>query len=134
MSAPSMFGTFAALAVTLTLSSSVFAQSIVGKGKTGPVPNPVALDITGMFQEKYASVGDDMFIGGQPTEKALRELKAQRTTILLVEQNFLMAKALGDTVAVMDDGRIVHRGPMAELAADQTLQQRLLGLSLGAHQ
>ena len=65
---------------------------------------------------------------------ALRELKAQRTTILLVEQNFLMAKALGDTVAVMDDGRIVHRGPMAELAADQTLQQRLLGLSLGAHQ
>ena len=45
MSAPSMFGTFAALAVTLTLSSSVFAQSIVGKGKTGPVPDPVALDI-----------------------------------------------------------------------------------------
>jgi branched-chain amino acid transport system ATP-binding protein len=65
---------------------------------------------------------------------ALRELKAQRTTILLVEQNFMMAKALGDTVAVMDDGRIVHRGPMAELSADQTLQQRLLGLSLGAHQ
>jgi branched-chain amino acid transport system ATP-binding protein len=65
---------------------------------------------------------------------ALRELKAQRTTILLVEQNFMMAKALGDTVAVMDDGRVVHRGPMAELAADQTLQQRLLGLSLGAHQ
>ena len=41
--------------------------------------------------------------------------------------------ALGDTVAVMDDGRVVHRGAMAELAADETLQQRLLGLSLGAH-
>ena len=41
---------------------------------------------------------------------ALRELKAQRTTILLVEQNFQMARALGDTVAVMDDGRVVHRG------------------------
>ncbi len=65
---------------------------------------------------------------------ALRELKAQRTTILLVEQNFMMAKALGDTVAVMDDGRIVHRGAMAELAGDASLQQRLLGLSLGAHQ
>jgi len=64
---------------------------------------------------------------------ALRELKAQRTTILLVEQNFQMAKALGDTVAVMDDGRVVHRGTMAELAADEGLQQRLLGLSLGAH-
>jgi branched-chain amino acid transport system ATP-binding protein len=33
----------------------------------------------------------------------------------------------------MDDGRIVHRGTMAGLAADEGLQQRLLGLSLGAH-
>jgi branched-chain amino acid transport system ATP-binding protein len=65
---------------------------------------------------------------------ALRELKAQRTTILLVEQNFAMAKALGDHVAVMDDGRIVHSGLMAELAEDEGLQQRLLGLSLPAHQ
>ncbi|MBK9360169.1 MAG: ABC transporter ATP-binding protein [Rubrivivax sp.] len=65
---------------------------------------------------------------------AFRELKAQQTTILLVEQNFLMARALGDRVAVMDDGRVVHSGDMAELAADEGLQQRLLGLSLGAHQ
>lgn len=65
---------------------------------------------------------------------ALRELKSQRTTILLVEQNFQMARALGDSVAVMDDGRVVHRGSMADLAADEALQQRLLGLSLGAHQ
>ena len=64
---------------------------------------------------------------------ALRELKSQRTTILLVEQNFQVARALGDTVAVMDDGRVVHHGAMAELAADEGLQQRLLGLSLGAH-
>jgi branched-chain amino acid transport system ATP-binding protein len=64
----------------------------------------------------------------------LKQLKAQRTTILLVEQNFMMAKALGDSVAVMDDGRVVHRGRMDELAADEALQQRLLGLSLGAHQ
>ena len=64
---------------------------------------------------------------------ALRELKSQRTTVLLVEQNFGMARALGDTVAVMDNGRVVHRGAMAELAEDEGLQQRLLGLSLGAH-
>ena len=64
---------------------------------------------------------------------ALRELKAQRTTVLLVEQNFTVAKALGDRVAVMDNGRVVHRGAMAELAEDQALQQRLLGLSLGEH-
>jgi branched-chain amino acid transport system ATP-binding protein len=64
---------------------------------------------------------------------ALRELKSQRTTVLLVEQNFQMARALGDTVAVMDNGRVVHRGAMAELAEDEGLQQRLLGLSLGVH-
>ncbi|MFN7918164.1 MAG: sulfur transferase domain-containing protein [Vicinamibacterales bacterium] len=83
MSSPSLFGTFAALAVTFALTSSAMAQSIVGKGKTGPVPDPVALDITGMFQEKFASVGDDMFIGGQPTEKALRELKAKGVTTVV---------------------------------------------------
>jgi branched-chain amino acid transport system ATP-binding protein len=65
---------------------------------------------------------------------ALRELKAQRATLLLVEQNFAMARALGDRVAVMDNGRVVHAGAMAELADDLALQQRLLGLSLAAHQ
>src|SRR6185369_9509411 len=65
---------------------------------------------------------------------ALRELKRTQTTVLLVEQNFAMAKALGDSVAVMDDGRVVHRGRMAELAEDEALQHKLLGLSLGAHQ
>jgi branched-chain amino acid transport system ATP-binding protein len=65
---------------------------------------------------------------------ALRELKATQTTVLLVEQNFNVARQLGDTVAVMDDGRIVHRGPMDELAQDESLQTRLLGLALAAHQ
>ena len=65
---------------------------------------------------------------------AFRELKREKTTILLVEQNFMMAKALGDNVAVMDDGRVVHAGAMRELAEDDAMQRRLLGLSLGAHQ
>jgi branched-chain amino acid transport system ATP-binding protein len=65
---------------------------------------------------------------------AFRELKQTDTTILLVEQNFNFAKQLGDTVAVMDDGKIVHRGAMVELAEDEELQTRLLGLSLAAHQ
>ena len=63
---------------------------------------------------------------------AFREIAAE-TTILLVEQNFHFAKALGQTVAVIDDGRIVHRGAMADLAADVTLQSRFLSLSLQAH-
>ena len=65
---------------------------------------------------------------------ALAELKRTATTVLLVEQNFSVARALGDGVAVMDSGKVVHRGAMAELAADEALQGRLLGLSLAAHQ
>ncbi|MBX9452879.1 MAG: ABC transporter ATP-binding protein [Mesorhizobium sp.] len=63
---------------------------------------------------------------------AFRDI-ARETTILLVEQNFLFARALGETVAVIDDGRIVHRGSMAELAADEALQNRFLSLSMEAH-
>lgn len=63
-----------------------------------------------------------------------RELKQTEVSILLVEQNFHMAKSVGDTVAVMDDGKTVHTGSMAALADDEALQQRLLGLSLAAHQ
>jgi branched-chain amino acid transport system ATP-binding protein len=66
--------------------------------------------------------------------EAFRQMKENSTTVLLVEQNFNFVRQLGDTVAVMDDGRIVHAGSMAELAADDGLQQRLLGLSLAAHQ
>ncbi|MBN9404058.1 MAG: ABC transporter ATP-binding protein [Burkholderiales bacterium] len=61
---------------------------------------------------------------------AFAQLKKSGVTILLVEQNIGFAKRLGDTVAVMDNGRIVHAGTMAQLAQDEALQQRLLGLSL----
>lgn len=65
---------------------------------------------------------------------AFRELKDTSTTILLVEQNFNFVRTLGDSVSVMDDGRVVHGGLMHDLAGDEALQQRLLGLSLDAHQ
>jgi branched-chain amino acid transport system ATP-binding protein len=64
---------------------------------------------------------------------AIGQLKGQ-ATVLLVEQNFNFVRQLGDTVAVMDDGRIVHSGAMAELAGDRALQERLLGLALDSHQ
>lgn len=66
--------------------------------------------------------------------RAFQELASSNTTILLVEQNFRFAATLGNTVAVMDDGRVVHRGTMVELSADASLQTRLLGLSLATHQ
>ncbi|WP_296765750.1 ABC transporter ATP-binding protein [Sediminimonas sp.] len=61
---------------------------------------------------------------------ALRDLKSRGASILLVEQNFAVAKALGDSAAVMDDGRVIWAGAMAELAGDAALQERLMGLSM----
>jgi len=65
---------------------------------------------------------------------AFRELKDGATTLLVVEQNFAFARQLGDSVAVMDDGRVAHHGAMADFAADNGLQQRLLGLGMDTHQ
>lgn len=65
---------------------------------------------------------------------ALDELKAEKVTILLVEQNFNFSRRLGQSVAVMNDGRVVHSGTMADLAEDEALQHRLLGLGLSEHQ
>ena len=77
MTVSALFRSIAMVALAFSFAVSVGAQSVVGKSKTGPVPNPVTLDPTGLFQAKFVSVGDDMFIGGQPTEKALRDLRAK---------------------------------------------------------
>lgn len=65
---------------------------------------------------------------------AFQELKNSQTSVLLVEQNFNFVRQLGDSVAVVEDGRVVHTGSMRDLAEDEDLQHRLLGLSLAAHQ
>jgi branched-chain amino acid transport system ATP-binding protein len=64
----------------------------------------------------------------------LADIKRLGATILLVEQNFRVAQQLGDDVAVMDNGKIVHCSAMAALANDTALQERFLGLSLETHQ
>ena len=61
---------------------------------------------------------------------AFQKMKASGVTILLVEQNIHFAQQLGDSVAVMDNGRVIHSGSMAALSADPALQQSLLGLAL----
>ncbi|OYU12598.1 MAG: ABC transporter ATP-binding protein [Comamonadaceae bacterium PBBC1] len=62
--------------------------------------------------------------------EAFQQLKQSGVTILLVEQNIHFAQQLGDTVAVMDNGRVVHAGRMQALSDDTALQQSLLGLAL----
>jgi uncharacterized protein (TIGR01244 family) len=41
------------------------------------------MEIAGLFQARFASVGDDLFIAGQPTEKALRDLQAKGVTTVI---------------------------------------------------
>ena len=61
---------------------------------------------------------------------AFAELKSTGVTILLVEQNIRFAQKLGDTVAVMDNGKVVHAGSMQALSDDAALQKSLLGLAI----
>src|SRR5438874_10257922 len=92
MTSAVLFRSVAVLTLTFSFAVSAGAQSIVGKSKTGPVPNPVTLDPVGLFQAKFVSVGDDMFVGGQPTEKALRDLRAKGVTTIV---NLRMPQEMG---------------------------------------
>jgi uncharacterized protein (TIGR01244 family) len=95
---------FAALAVAVSLCAPAFGQSILGKSKTGPVPDPVSLETKDLFQDKFVSVGDDMFIGGQPTEKALRDLRAKGvTTVVNLRMPEEMARVGFDEAALVKE-------------------------------
>ena len=72
-----------AVAATLILSTTSAAQNLVGQGPLRSVPAPVILDTAGMFLARYASVGDDFFIAGQPTERALHEMKKLGITTVI---------------------------------------------------
>ena len=66
----------------------------------------------------------------QQVTDALASIKGT-TTILLVEQNLAMAQALGDDGVIIDDGKVAHIGPMADIAADEAIQHRYLGVGHG---
>ncbi len=56
---------------------------------------------------------------------AIRQLSGQ-TTVLLVEQNFHVARALATRYVIIEDGRSVHSGAMADLVGDPALITRYL--------
>ncbi len=58
----------------------------------------------------------------------IRELKNQRVSMLLVEQNAEMALQLADRVYVVDHGTVVFDGTPAELRADQQVTATYLGV------
>ena len=57
----------------------------------------------------------------------IRELKRERVSMLLVEQNAEMALSLADRVYVIDHGTIVFAGTPAELRASHQATATYLG-------
>jgi branched-chain amino acid transport system ATP-binding protein len=57
---------------------------------------------------------------------AIRAL-ATETTVLLVEQNFIVASRLASSYVIIDEGRSVRSGSMVELRQDQATVNRFLG-------
>ena len=53
-----------------------------------------------------------------------QRMKAQGTTLLLVEQNVELALRISDRAYIIDQGMIVHTGTAAELLADRAIQER----------
>ena len=60
--------------------------------------------------------------------RAIREINAQGTSVLLVEQNVAMAMELASRAYVMEEGRIVAEGLAAELMSRPEIRRAYLGL------
>jgi branched-chain amino acid transport system ATP-binding protein len=59
--------------------------------------------------------------------ESLNHIK-DKTTIILVEQNFHLACQVGIDYFILDDGYVVHQGLIEDLVHDQELKQRYLGI------
>jgi branched-chain amino acid transport system ATP-binding protein len=59
--------------------------------------------------------------------QALRELKHQHVTILLVEQDAFLALETADRAYVLETGKVVKSGPAHELARDPAIRSAYLG-------
>jgi branched-chain amino acid transport system ATP-binding protein len=59
----------------------------------------------------------------------LQALKAQRLSLLLVEQNYHLALRVADRVYVMNKGQIVYQGTPAGLEANEEVKRRYLGVA-----
>ena len=62
------------------------------------------------------------------TNSPLRQINAQGTTVLLVEQNVPRALGLSHRGYVIENGRIVLHGASADLAQSPHIRQAYLGL------
>ena len=64
----------------------------------------------------------------QQLQSQIPELKASGLSIFLVEQNLGLALAVADEVYIMASGKIVYTGHPDELAADEEVKHKYLGV------
>jgi branched-chain amino acid transport system ATP-binding protein len=60
--------------------------------------------------------------------ESIQQMK-EKTTIILVEQNFMMASTIGDGFYIIDDGRTVSNGAMDILREDEEMRRKYLGIA-----
>lgn len=83
--------------------------------------------------------GPDVLLLDEPSEglaplivkaisEVIRELAVSGMAILLVEQNFNMAMTTANRVLVMSRGQIVHQSTPQDLAGNQEVKARYLGM------
>lgn len=58
----------------------------------------------------------------------LKDLRRSGLSIVLVEQNIKLAMEIADEVAVLNNGRLAHAGPVETLRSDDRLVEQLLGI------
>ncbi len=70
-------------AASLTTPTMLFAQKFTSPGPITHVSAPVPLDTKGRFRGAADAVGQDIIVAGQPTEQALREMRAAGVTTVV---------------------------------------------------
>ena len=96
-------------------------QEMLAIGR-GLVSNPALLLVDEPSQGLAPLIVEEVYL-------ILEEMKAHGVSILLVEQNALLALKIADRAYVMDDGRIVYEGDADHLREDRERIRTLMGLT-----
>jgi len=96
-------------------------QEMLAIGR-GLVANPMLLLVDEPSQGLAPMIVEEVY-------RILEEMKAEGVSILLVEQNALLALKIADRAYVMDDGKIVYEGDASQLSRDQERIRTLMGLT-----
>jgi len=100
----SILGVLGALAAAPSLGA---AQWFTRPAKISTVAPPVIMDSTGLFQARFARVGEDVFVAGQPTERALREMRDQGVTTVV---NLRTPEEMKNNVDFDEQGLVAQLG------------------------